>query len=93
MDVLIKLEDHKGMAYVGDEREPQAQMTFSLAGEHLLIIDHTEVDDSLRGKGAGKQLLTKVVEYARSNQKKIMPLCPFAKSVFQKDESIRDVLK
>ena len=33
-----------------------------------------------------------IVKFARENNIKIIPLCPFAKSVFDRTESIRDVL-
>ena len=33
------------------------------------------------------------VEFARQKQLKIIPLCPFAKSIFDKDPSIHDVLR
>jgi uncharacterized protein len=62
------------------------------AGEKLIIIDHTEVSDSLKGKGAGKQLVSKAVDYARENNIKIIPLCTFAKSVFDKVPDFQDVL-
>jgi hypothetical protein len=68
-------------------------MTYSKAGDNMIIIDHTDVSDNLRGQGAGKQLVMKAVEYARSNNIKILPLCPFAKSVFDKTPEIGDVLK
>jgi len=61
-------------------------------GAGLIIIDHTEVSDALRGKGAGKQLVTAAVEHARKNQLKILPICPFAKSVFNKTPQFDDVL-
>jgi len=32
------------------------------------------------------------VEWARASGKKILPLCPFAKSVFDKKPEYRDVL-
>jgi predicted GNAT family acetyltransferase len=32
------------------------------------------------------------VAWARAEQLKVIPLCPFARSVFQRDESLRDVL-
>ncbi|MCL4157785.1 UNVERIFIED_CONTAM: hypothetical protein GTU68_026096 [Idotea baltica] len=67
-------------------------MTYSKAGESRIIIDHTEVSDELRGQGAGKQLVMEAVEFARENKLSILPLCPFAKSVFQKVKEIRDVL-
>ena len=69
-----------------------AVMTFSKAGDQRIIIDHTEVSDALRGKGAGKQLVTAAVDHARKNGLKILPLCPFAKSVFDKVPAFSDVL-
>ena len=86
-------DDHKGSFAIIKEGKALAEMTYSKAGESLLIIDHTEVSDELRGQGAGKALVFAAVSYARDSNKKIMPLCPFAKSVFQKEASIRDVLK
>ena len=67
-------------------------MTYTWAGENKLIIDHTEVDPAFSGKGVGKQLLMEVVKFAREKHIKILPLCPFAKSVFDKDKTIQDVL-
>ncbi len=91
--VSLKVEGSKGKAYVGNYNAPDAEMTFSIAGAHLIFIDHTEVSDSLRGQGVGRKLLNAIVEKARNEDIKILPLCPYAKSVFTKDESIRDVLK
>ncbi|MCX8526029.1 N-acetyltransferase [Chryseobacterium formosus] len=67
-------------------------MTYTWAGEDRLIIDHTEVEEAYNGKGVGKEMLIKAVEFAREKGKKIIPLCPFAKATFQKNEDLRDVL-
>ena len=37
-------------------------------------------------------MVAKVVEFAREKSIKIMPLCPFAKSVFDKVTEFQDVL-
>ena len=93
MEIKIEESNTKGAAFVEEKGERIAEMTYSIASPTLIIIDHTAVDDSLRGKGVGKKLLMTVVEKARNSNAKIIPLCPYAKSVFDKDESIRDVLK
>lgn len=67
-------------------------MTYTWAGEERFIIDHTEVEEAYTGKGVGKEMLLKAVEFARENNKKIIPLCPFAKATFQKHEELQDVL-
>ncbi|RPE12950.1 N-acetyltransferase [Chitinophaga lutea] len=68
------------------------EMTYTWAGADKFIIDHTEVDDAFSGQGVGKQLVMAAVDFARTKHVKILPLCPFAKSVFDKEPSIEDVL-
>lgn len=67
-------------------------MTYTWAGTDKFIIDHTEVESAYNGKGVGKEMVYQAVEFARENNLKIIPLCPFAKATFQKNEEIRDVL-
>jgi uncharacterized protein len=93
MEIKHDQTESKGSFYIGDKKEPLAQMTYSKAGTEMIIIDHTEVSEELKGKGAGKQLVAAAVDYARANNIKIIPLCTFAKSVFDKVEEFRDVLK
>lgn len=93
MEIKHDQTESKGSFYIGDKKKPLAEMTYSKAGKETIIIDHTEVSEELKGKGAGKQLVTSAVEYARANGIKIIPLCTFAKSVFDKVADFRDVLK
>lgn len=69
-----------------------AEMTYVRAGAKRIIVDHTFVDDALRGEGAGRKLLEALVEWARAEALLVVPVCPFAKSMFERDASIRDVL-
>jgi len=75
-----------------EEGNEAGKMTYTWAGDSKFIIDHTEVSPDFNGKGVGKKLVMAAVEYARTNNLKIIPLCPFAKSVFDKVEEINDVL-
>ena len=92
MDIKLELTGNKGAFFIEENGKRIAEMTFSKAGDTRIIIDHTEVSDVLRGKGAGKQLVSAAVDYARKNNIKIIPLCPFAKSVFDKMKEFHDVL-
>ncbi|MGO1520683.1 MAG: GNAT family N-acetyltransferase, partial [Sphingobacterium sp.] len=83
----------KGFAVARQQEKQAGKMTYSIAGAELIIIDSTEVDPLYSGKGVGKQLLYKIVEMARSSNIKIIPLCPFAATMFKKDADIKDVLK
>jgi predicted GNAT family acetyltransferase len=71
----------------------EAEMTYSRAGQHLIIIDHTSVPDALRGRGLGEVLVHHAVEEARAAGRMIIPLCPFAKSQFDRHSDWSDVLK
>ncbi|WP_373495825.1 GNAT family N-acetyltransferase [Aquiflexum sp.] len=93
MEIKHQEDDKKGYFYIEIEGKRKAKMVYSKAGASLLIIEHTEVSDELRGTGWGNKLVLAAVELARSQNKKILPLCPFAKSVFQKQPEIKDVLK
>ena len=92
MEIEHKPRDHKGSFIHQKDSEILAEMTYSKAGDTMLIIDHTEVSEKLRGTGAGVKLVEYAVNFARQNHMKLMPLCPFAKSVFEKREDLRDVL-
>lgn len=84
MLIQQKQDGSKGSFYVEENGATLAEMTYSITGSDLMIIDHTEVADELRGKNVGYQLVHAAVEYARTNHTKILPLCPFARSVFNK---------
>jgi predicted GNAT family acetyltransferase len=58
----------------------------------LIILDHTEVHDALRGRGVGQVLVLRAVEDARKEGFKIIPLCPFAKAQFERHPEWRDVV-
>lgn len=92
MEVKREESETKGAFYIEEGGQRVANMTFSKAGGNILIIDHTDVSDALRGKNAGKQMVAAAVEHAREHQYKIIPLCPFAKSVFEKVKEYQDVL-
>jgi predicted GNAT family acetyltransferase len=92
MLIQHKLVGNKGMFYVGQEGAILAEMVYSLPSPQKMIIEHTEVDDSLGGKGVGKQLVATAVEYARTHHIKIIPMCPYAKSVLDRTPEWQDVL-
>lgn len=92
MEIGHKIDGHKGVFYISDGKKNLAEMTYSQAGTDKMIIDHTEVGEELKGQGAGKKLVHAAVEYARQSGMKIIPLCPFAKSVFDKTPEFADVL-
>ena len=91
-EVQLKINGDKDYFHIDVDGKQEAKMTLVFAGDDKIIIDHTEVYPGNEGKGFGKKMVAKAVEYARENSIKIIPLCPFAKSVFDKVSEFRDVL-
>ena len=89
--IIHKADGRRGAFRIDLEGKNVAAMTYSVAGANLVIIDHTEVGDSLRGTGVGQALVEAAVQWARANGKRIMPLCPFARSVFDRTPEFDDV--
>ena len=82
----------KGMFYVEQDGNILAEMVYSVPSPEKMIVEHTEVSDELKGKNVGFQLVHTAVEYARTHNMKIVPLCPFTNSVFKKKPEYADVL-
>ena len=94
MLIQQKQDGSKGSFYIEEDGINLAEMTYSMTGTELMIIDHTEVSDTLRGKNVGYQLVKAAVEHARTHNMKILPLCPFVKAMMEKrNEEFGDVLR
>lgn len=87
------VEEANRFVVFDDSGQEIGEMTWSNAGETMIIIDHTYVDDAHRGRGIAEKLVALGVDYARKNNKKVMPLCPFAKKEFDQKKEYQDVLK
>jgi len=68
------------------------RLYYSWTGIDTFNIDHTEVKPEAKGTGTGKFLVEGVVNYARANNLKLVPLCPFANALFKKHKEWNDVL-
>lgn len=66
---------------------------YSYQDEKTITLDSTEVDEDHRGKGLAEDLVMKVVEFARANNLKIIPICPYTVVLFKrKKEKLSDVI-
>lgn len=74
----------KGRYFILNNGKTAAELTTSIADSKLWIIDHTAVDDQFRNSGYGLRLVEHVVNEAIEKGAQILPLCPFARSVFDK---------
>lgn len=88
----LELNGTKGQFFVSVDGKQEGKMTFVFAGDDKIIIDHTEVNPGNNGKGFGKKMVAEAVKFSREKNITIIPLCPFAKSVFDKNLEFSDVL-
>ncbi|HKL15744.1 MAG TPA: GNAT family N-acetyltransferase [Balneolaceae bacterium] len=84
--------DTKGEFVLTRDGKQAGKMTYSKMGESKIILDHTEVDEPFKNTGAGRELVEYGVEWARKNSVKVLPLCPFAKNLIDRDPDLQDVL-
>jgi uncharacterized protein len=94
MEFIVEHEESesKGAFFINEGGSKIAEMTYSKAGTDRIIIDHTEVGPAHRGKKLGDMMVLKAVEMARIKRINIVPLCPFARAFFNKNEELKDVL-
>ncbi|MEH3113395.1 GNAT family N-acetyltransferase [Pedobacter terrae] len=92
MEIQQNNGESKGQFEASDNGIQAGVLAYIWAGPGKFIIDHTEVNPDFAGQGIGRKLVWAAVNYARENKVKILPLCPFAKSVFDKTSEIQDVL-
>lgn len=95
--IEITREDNESKArYVAkiDGVDGFGELTLSKVNDALVIVDHTETPDSMRGMGVAKALAQRLISDARAAGQKVIPLCPFVKSYAQRHaDEVADVIK
>ena len=92
--LAVQHEDAEGAGAFFVERggERLGELTYVKPGPGRAVIEHTEVSEALRGQGAARQLVDAAVAWARVSGVKLVPVCPYAKKVLERDPSFLDVL-
>ncbi|HZW68243.1 MAG TPA: GNAT family N-acetyltransferase [Pseudogracilibacillus sp.] len=87
----IKKGNHK--FYIGeDENNPIAQITYKDQDEQTIVADHTFVSDELRGQGIAGKLFDQLIQYARQENKKIVPVCSYVKIKMERSDEYADLI-
>lgn len=79
--------------FVLDGDKEVGQVTYSVADDTILIIDHTEVSREYGGQGIASKLVKFVVDKAIAENKLIIPLCPFAAREFANNPEYQKIQK
>lgn len=83
-EVKLNLNEKKqGAFYIMEGAEQMGEMAVSVSGSNLTVY-HTEVAAKAEGKGYAKKLLNEMVAYARKNNLKVIPLCPYVHAQFKR---------
>lgn len=84
--VNLELNDKgRGKFFIAENGEQLGEMEVAVTGKHVIAY-HTEVLPKAEGKGLAKELMANMVDYARSHQLKVIPLCPYVNAQFRRHE-------
>ncbi|QES89424.1 GNAT family N-acetyltransferase [Rhizosphaericola mali] len=90
---IVQIDNKSKGFFKAIENQKQAgSLIYSKPNDHLIVIEHTEVKEGFQGRGVGLKLVLEAVDFARAKHLKILPECPYAKSVFEKRDDLQDVL-
>jgi predicted GNAT family acetyltransferase len=91
MRIQHEEKETRGKFFVTVEGEQAGELAYRKTAPDKINIYHTEVDESLRGKGVGGDLVKAAVDMARKEGLKIVATCPFAKKVMEHTPEYADV--
>jgi len=84
MEIKLRLNESKsGAFFIEKDGVEIAKMEIGISGENMTVY-HTEVSETLKGQGIASKLLAKMVDYARTNNLKVIALCPFVSAQFKR---------
>ena len=69
------------------------EMTYQRPTPQRVIIDHTRVFEGFEGKGIARQMVLAAVDFARSNNRQIIPVCSFAQAFLTRTDEYKDILE
>ncbi|PBQ31323.1 GNAT family N-acetyltransferase [Sphingobacteriaceae bacterium] len=92
MEVKHDKRENSGIFYVENNGERIANLLYIFKDETVFSIEHTVVNPENEGKGIARKLVEAAVDFARKNNYKIIPACPYAKKVLEGSELYKDIL-
>lgn len=92
VEILREVDGSKGR-YVVRRDGAEAELTYSIASPALIIADHTGVPDAMRGTGVGRALVRRLVDDARAEGVKVVPLCPYVNAERRRHPDWTDVFQ
>jgi predicted GNAT family acetyltransferase len=90
----IQHEEHgsAGAFFIDGQGRRLAELSYTRSGPGTVVLVHTEVSSALQGRGVARKLLDRAIAWARASGTRFIPVCSYAKSVFDRNPDLRDVL-
>lgn len=82
--------DGRGEFYIEREGRRVGELTYS-SRAGAIVVGHTWVDPSLRGSRLAPSLVDAAVNWARAEDRKIIPMCSYVRAVFGRSAQYEDV--
>lgn len=79
-------DDQIGKFDLFEDETKIGEVTYRKRSQNAISINHTYVKKEFEGKGYGKKLVDKVLEYAKKNDLSVSATCWFAEKVIQSYE-------
>jgi predicted GNAT family acetyltransferase len=86
------IQHREGRFFAERDGRQVAELTYRMKGEDA-VVDHTFVDPAARGGTLARDMVEAAVQWARRENRKIVAICPYVRSVFAKTPEYADVLK
>lgn len=86
-------EQNRGVFFLSRAGHRAAELTYEISPERVMYIQHVYVSEALRGSGFGLRLVRNAIEFARSRELQVVPLCWFASKVMDADPKLRDEVR
>lgn len=87
----MEFQRENGRIYAERDGKLIAEITFP-EENGVAVIDHTFVDDSLRGQGVAGRLVRAAADQIRSENKKARAVCTYARAWFDRHPEETDLL-
>ena len=90
----MEFQKEPGRIYaLGEDGKLLAEITFPTGEDGVADIDHTFVDESLRGQGVAGQLVRAAADQIRDQGKKARAVCTYARAWFDRHPEQADLLE
>jgi predicted GNAT family acetyltransferase len=84
--------DAAGKRFVARLDAGEAELTYEESASRVLDLQHTFVPPEARGEGVGEELVQFAFSYARQNDYRIPPTCPFVRNWLEDHPEQEDIV-